>query len=77
MSKEDPGNDKQGLPNVHELAEHVKEMIEQLGKEKGANIAASVNVGDAGKTSVSSKQRIVQRDGKTETITERIEERHS
>ena len=55
----------------------MKEMIEKLGKEKGANVAATVNLGGGGSASVSSHQRIVQRNGETETITERIEHRVS
>lgn len=76
MAEEGAGKKKHGLPDIDELADHVKEMIEKLGDEHGTNIAASVNRG-SGTTSVSSKQRIVQRNGETETITERSEHRSS
>ena len=77
MAEEGTGEKKHGLPDMEDLAEHVKAMIEKLGDESGTNIAASVNVAGEGQTSVSSKQRIVHRDGKTETVTERTEQESS
>ena len=77
MAGKGSGEKKQGLPDAHNLAEQVKDMVKKLGEEKSTNVASSLNVGGTGITSVSSKQRIVQRDGKTETITERTEHRSS
>jgi hypothetical protein len=58
------------------LREELKKKIKQSIDEGGANIASAVNVGSNGQhTSVSSHQRIVQRDGVTTTTTERREER--
>ena len=56
--------------------EELKKKIKQTIDEGGANVASAVNVGSKGQhTSVSSRQRIVQRDGITTTTTERREER--
>ena len=77
MDEHTERDEPRGLPDVQELAEQVKEMIVKLGEENGANVAASVNLNGKGVSSVSSKQRIVQRDGKTETVTERIEKWNS
>ena len=77
MAERGAGKKKQGLPDVHGLADQVKGLVEKLNEKDGANVASSINVGGTGKTSVSSKQRIVQRNGKTESITERTEHRSS
>jgi hypothetical protein len=58
------------------FADELKKKIKHAIDEGGANIASSVNVGSKGqRTSVSSHQSIVQRDGITTTRTERREER--
>lgn len=58
------------------FAEELKKKIKDAVDHNGANIASSVNVGSKGqRTSVSARQRIVQRDGITTTTTERREER--
>jgi hypothetical protein len=55
-----------------ELAKKIRQAIDK----DGANIASSVNVGSKGqRTSVSSHQRIVQKDGVRTVTTERREER--
>ncbi|MEA2516767.1 MAG: hypothetical protein QOG16_605 [Actinomycetota bacterium] len=55
-----------------ELAKKIRDAIDN----DGANIASSVNVGSKGqRTSVSSHQRIVQKDGVRTVTTERREER--
>ena len=58
------------------FTEELKKKIKQTIDEGGANVASAVNVGGKGqRTSVSSHQRVVQRDGVTTTTTERREER--
>jgi hypothetical protein len=60
------------------LGDVLKQKIKEAVDEGGANVASAVNVGGTGRrTSVSSHQRIVQRDGVRTTITERREERDS
>lgn len=60
------------------LADELKTLVKKAVNENGANVAKAINVGGEGKTtSVSSKQKIVQRDGNTETVTERTEHKHS
>jgi len=58
------------------FAEELKKKIKDAARDDGVNIASSVNIGSKGqRTSVSSRQRVVQRDGITTTTTERREER--
>ena len=58
------------------LREELKKKFKQAIDDGGANIASSFNVGGKGqRTSVSTRQRIVHRDGITTTTTERREER--
>lgn len=60
------------------IADELKALVKKAVDENGANVAKAINVGGRGKTtSVSSKQKIVQRNGATETITERTEHKHS
>ena len=55
----------------HDLKQGIKDAVGD-----GVNIASAVNVGSKGQsTSVSSRQRVVHRDGVTTTTTERTEER--
>jgi len=55
-----------------ELKTKIKEHIE--GAVDASNTAVASNVGKKGsRTSVSSRQRVVQRDGRTTTVTERTE----
>ncbi len=54
-----------------ELKRRIKDAVED-----SSNIASAINVGGKGtRTSVSSRQRVVHRDGVTTTITERRESR--
>ena len=54
----------------------LKKKIKESIDEGGANIASAINVGGKDRhTSVSSRQRIVQRDGVTTTTTEKWEEK--
>ncbi len=58
------------------MGDELKKEIERAVSDSGStNKAVSVNVGKGSRTSVSSKQRVVQRDGRTETVEERIERR--
>ena len=58
------------------FGEELKKKISDAIDEGGANVASSVNVGSKGqRTSVSSHQRIVQKDGVRTVTTERREER--
>ena len=58
------------------FVEELKKKVKDAADQDGTNIASSVNIGSKGqRTSVSSRQRIVKRDGITTTTTERREER--
>ncbi len=58
------------------IREELKQKIKDAVDGGGSNIASAVNIGSKGeRTSVSSHQRVVQRDGVTTTTTERREER--
>jgi hypothetical protein len=55
--------------------DELKKWIENAVSES-SNVASAINVGNKGsRTSVSSRQRIVHRDGVTTTVTERREEK--
>ena len=54
-----------------ELKKKIKESVDH-----SSNVAAAVNVGSKGqRTSISSRQRVVHKDGVTTTVTEHREER--
>lgn len=56
-----------------ELKKRIKDAVED-----SSNIASAINVGSKGtRTSVSSRQRVVHRDGVTTTTTERRESREA
>ena len=56
------------------LAEELKAKIKDA-VSGSSNIASAINVGKGSHTSVSSRQRVVHRDGHTTTVTERHEEK--
>ena len=47
MADKTPGTEKHGLPDIEELADQVRLMIEKLGKENGAEVSASVDLKQA------------------------------
>ena len=59
------------------LRDELKKLIDSANHET-SNVASAINVGKGDhRSSISSRQRIVQRDGKTETVTETREERRT
>lgn len=56
------------------VREEFKRRIKDAAKET-SNIASAINVGNNKSASTSSRQRVVQRDGVTTTVTETREER--
>lgn len=54
MADQPSSGNRHGLPDVGSLAEQVREMIERLGEENGAEVSASVDLTESSKIDLSS-----------------------